>query len=322
MALTWTTTELIARVKLRARIPATESDGTADVDIVAYLNDALDEEVIPFITSHREEYYVLTEKINCTANNSRYRIPKRAIVNKLREIKYRIDQGTSVNGDYDLPMIAREHLQRYNSSSSDPAGFYLEDVDVVLVPENLNAGGSLIVSYYFRPSDLIQSTATRQITAVDTSTKTITIADIPSGWTTANKFDVHSQDSGAEIRIWSRAATTVSGTSIIFTNAIDGSEVGEKTPEVGDYVCLEGECFVPAIPKVLHPVLVRAAAASILRDHGDFEAAGAHSKHVDTTMSRYIRTFEDRVIGEPESVVNPGSVWYGGIGRNQGGTWG
>jgi hypothetical protein len=325
MPLTWNTTELVARVKLRARIPGTESDGTADSDIVSYLNDAMDEEIVPYILSHREDYYVLTEKINMVANTSRYRLPKRAIVNKIREIKYRNGTGTSPNDDYDLPIIAREHLDRWNSNSgtSGPGGFYFEDVDIVLVPENLNASGSIIVSYYFRPSDLVESTAVRKITVVNTSTKVLTVdSTVPAAWTTANKFDVHSPDSGGEIRMWSRSISDAGGVLVTFNDAIDGSVVGEKQPQVGDYLALEGECFVPQIPKVFHPVLVRAAAASILRDHGDFEAAEAHEKFTDKAFSRYVRVFEDRAVGEPESVVNPDSVWYGGVGRNRGGTWG
>ena len=324
MALVYTTDELLTTVKARAKIPNTQSDGTSDADLLRWLNEAMDTDILPFMISLREDYYVLTEKIDIVNGQERYRIPKRALGNKIREIKYRNSTSTTdASNDIDMNFISREHLSSWQGSSNSTGapGFFFEDVDICLAPSDFSGGGSLIVSYFFRPGDLVLLTEARRITAINASEQGINQVtldpDLPTGWTTSNLFDIHSQDSGAEIKAFSRSGS-LSTDKIVFLANIDGTEVGEKMPIIGDYVTLENEIVVPALPKVMHPVLAQSAVCSILESMGDYEGGGYQRKILNTMFDRMLELFKQRAEGEPSSVVNPDSVWYGGSNRYSG----
>jgi len=317
MALIYTADELITSVRNRAMVPNTGSVATADSDILQWLNETMKLEMVPFLTRVQEGYFVVTELITAAA---RVRIPKRAIGIKLSELKYR-PSGSGAEGDIDLSHISREDTQRFNySSATEPIGFYLEAVDIVLVPEGTAPGGNLVVPYYFRPGDLVSSTDYRKVTVVAGSIITID-STVPTSWTASSKFDVHSQDSGAEIKVWSASASTVGGTSITFSTSIDGSTTGTKAVAVDDYICLENNAAVPSLPLELHPMLAIATAAAILKSHGDFEGAGVLEGDLNRKMelaSEYLSTRND---GEVKVISGAGSVWWGGTGYIGRGAW-
>ena len=117
------------------------------------------------------------------------------------------------------------------------------------------------MSYFFRPGDLVTSSNYRIVEGVNLTTKTLTLnSNVLATWTTGKKYDVHSAESGAEIKLWSASVTTASAKTLIFTDAIDGSREGTAAVEVGDYVTLENEAAIPALPRELHPALAQAAA--------------------------------------------------------------
>lgn len=303
----YTSDQLIALVRRRSMAPNTGALASDDDSILEWLNETMKMDLLPFITSLRQDYLVVTEHISL-AGVKRTRVPKRASGIKVADLRFQPTGGT-VAENIDLQKIARENAWRYGTGDT-PRGFYFEAVDIVFVPDGAMTG-TLVCPYYFQPGDLVDSDNYRTVTAVSGSD--VTISDtIPSGWTTSNLFDVHSPDSGAEMRVWSATCSAVGGTTLTFTTAIDGSTQGTKAVAVGDYVCLEREAAVPALPRELHPLLGLCTAAQILNSHGDFEGAAvlqneiARSKDVLTNMLR------DRNENEVEVLVGAENVWNDG----------
>ncbi len=298
---------LIESVVNRAHCPKTRSSGTDDADILRCLNEELRTRLFPKLLKAREEYNVYSERIALVASTTRYRISKRAGGNRYRKIFY-------VNSSGERRRIHRaspELIDRYRSSDSSPQAFYLEGNHIVLVPDmNASASGELEVSYYWRPSDIVLVAETRIISAVNVLTGAVTCSSaLPGGWTDALYYDIHGPDSGAEIRVFNIKPSAIATPIITFAPAdINGSKFGKYVPLVGDYVCLAGECAIPALPAELHPLLALAAAKVLMQSQGDLEGAGAADTELKERLSEILATlFVDRTEGEPESLCNPHS---------------
>ncbi len=270
----FTAEELIAKVRDEARIPNTGSTGSEDQDILNRINEFLLAELYPAVMETQENYFVRTPATTLVASTSRYRIPARAMYQKARDIRLVDSDGNVVrvlthipDGDID---------ERYGSAdaSNSPSGFYLEGNEVVLWPP---IGGSpdeiLHIPFYFSPGELVLSTAVRIIESVDSTTSVTLTAEAPTAWTITDTFDAHSPNSGAEVKVWDRSVSVVSGTTITFSSVIDGSVQGDIALAAGDYICLAGEAGLPGIPKELHPAAALGAACVILEDDGDIESS-------------------------------------------------
>jgi len=275
MAKVFTSDELLTLARDIGKIPNTEAPGSADADLLGFMNLFLKDTMAPAIMDVREGYFDRQVRTTLVASTSRYRINPRAILGTLRDIRYINSSG------YRSPPLeqisAGEVDQAKDSDSATvPTGFYLEGDYIVLLPTlGSSVSGSLEQVVPLRPSELVLETNVRVVSAVNTGTKTITTsASVPAGWSTNDTFDVHSKYSGAELKCWDKVASTVSGTTITFTTDIAGTLTGEYAIEVGDYVCLAEEAAVPAIPKDMHEILALATAveftASVDLEHSQF----------------------------------------------------
>lgn len=308
MALTYTAEQIIDSLRLYGVVPDTGSQGTQDADLLRHLNEEMSLRMIPKLIEEHAEYYVTTTRIALVSNTLKYRLPSRAFMDKLRFISY-VDS----NGERDsqpLVEISPERRGDYDwSTTSRPSGYYLEGNYICVVGSSFS--GWLEISWFFRPGQLVKSTEARQVTAVDLVTKTVTFAtNVPASWSTTNLFDVHSKNSGAEVKVWDAAATTVSGTSIVFTAAIDGTTIGTHPIEVGDWVCLAEEAVVPAIPKDMHPMLVESTTVRVMAAKGDAEAVRIHSSLLEAPVQSFKNILENRVESKPTRIRgHRGLLW-------------
>jgi hypothetical protein len=308
---------LIATVRNRAVVGDTNAEGVRDADILRALNEELHTRLFPALVKIREEYNIATVRIPLVAGTSRYRVPTRAAGQRIRDVLY----CPSSDSRRLLTRVARESRGRYGTSSDEPSGWYLEWNHIVLVPEiGSTATGSLEVSFPVRPSEIVLVAETGVIQTVDTTTGVVNLlAARPAGFV-AGAYDIHSPSSGAELRVFDvTAALGPAADELTFTAAdINGSAYGKYVPQVGDYVCLAGECAIPPLPRELHPLLGLAGARSVLLANGDHQTAGEIEKELqarldDATMA----LLDDRVEGEPE-VISP-TYSFLGRGRARGG---
>lgn len=301
----YTSDKLLKSIRNLGMIPNTAVEGAEDADLLIHADEALRVHLLPRILKLKEEYYVVRERVSLVSGTARYRIPSHAILNKLREV-YHIDGSDR----FQLDMIPMEELHLYNGpGSGSPAGFIFEGNDVVLVPDKSPTyTGSIEYVYFFRPGDLVLAKNARQVTAVNLSSKIVTFGSaVPVGWDNADKFDIHSRHSGAEPKLWDQAATTVSGTQITFTGAIDGTVFGTKAVEVGDWVCLAGEAAVVGLPAEFQPLLSRAVALHFAEAIGDTAQAQIHGQILEKYFQELEKAAERRMESKP--------VRLGGRGR-------
>jgi len=298
----YTAETLIDYIRDQAAIPDTGALGFTDADILEKINSEMMGEVVPQIMAKREEFFVVTEEMTITSNQTRYRIPERASGGRLRDLELVVDSVRT-----QLDHIGRTERRRYPALGNGlPSAFFIEGQYIVLVPDvGSSTDGTLEVSYFFRPGDLVLSTETRIVSTVDTATKTVTLtANIPSGWTTANTFDVHSAWSGSEVKEWKLTASSVATNILTFTTEIDGSVAGRHPIEAGDYVCLNDEAALPGIPVEAQPLLAQAVIAKILEGQGDTEGlqlAAAKLQRQSKNLTTIIGG-DGRVEGRPKII--------------------
>lgn len=307
MAKIWTTEEEIIEVRRIGAFNDVESDGKTDADIINVLDLVTMDEMVPQLVRLQEEYLVRTQQVTTTANQLYVDLPSRAVANALRDISISDADGSNT---FYLPMITRENLPFYSTDSSDrPDGFFMEGDHIRLVPKS-SGGKLLILAYNFRPGQLVKSADYRKVVTVDSTTSITVDSTVPTGWSTTNLFDAHSAKSGAENRVFDYAASTVSGTAITFSAAIDGTATDTFAIEVGDYIVLAETAAVPALPREMHPILAQAAACRLLESDGDAIALEIGRQ----TLARQIKSFqvlgETRVDGKPHKTTNRNSFLH------------
>ena len=318
MARKYTADELIQLVRDEARIPDTAATGNADADILNRINETLTSYLYGLVMEVKEEYFLRTIRQDLSGTEERYKIPARAMSQKLRDVKW---AKTETDGYSALAHINVGDLDSAYSSqdtNSQPSAFYVEGNHVHLWPNLSGASGFIDMSFYFAPGDLVLQANVRTVTAVDVANKKITLnAAVPtsgsSTWDASALYDVHSPDSGAEIRKFEASCASVadpetSSPDITFDTAIDGSVFGEDPIEVGDYVCLTNEAALPGVPRELHPTVAKVAAANILEDEGDTQAFQAKTALSDRELFGYKRSIgalgrmENRVEAKPRYI--------------------
>lgn len=307
MALLYTAELLLETIRNVGAIPNAASLGSADADLLRHVNEALRGKIVPIIIQTREDYLAQSVRVG-VSGQTRFRIPNRAVGNRLRDVVYVDGAG---NRQLWTNPIAREDLAYYGSrGSGQPEGYFLEGNHLQLIPTGGAYSGSLELSFFMRPSALVPVEQTRKVEDVDTATGVVTLDDaVPASWTTEKLYDIHSPDSGAEVKFWDLVPTTITTPDITFSSVpIDGTTFGTVAVAIGDYVCLANECALLQVPDDLIPALAQAVALRIAISDGDTEMAKLHSGMLQDETQEARKVLENRIEGRPWRVRGRGGI--------------
>lgn len=286
--------DFINHVRNLAACGDTGSTGAEDTDLLAHADSALQNFLMPRLLNLREDYFVLRQRNPITAASTRYPLPARAAFNKLRDLWL-----ISPTGRVRLDLIYGENLNDYTITGNEqPGGYLLEGDYVVLVPEDAEYSGSLEFAFFQRPGNLVLSTDYRQIAGIAGNILTLSAA-APAAWTSSDLFDIHSNDSGAALKVWDQAAAGVSGLTLTLALPPDGSVYGTTPAEVGDYVVLAGKSALPCLPSELHGLLARATALQFAESSGDTARAQLHGSVLEKYFNETTKALEQRVESQP-----------------------
>ena len=180
MAKILTTCALVTTSLRRAMIPSDQSTFTT-CDIIDIMNEELGIHILPMVLRAHEEYYVIDEDQSLSACTIRYKIPYRAVGNKLRDVQFIDNAGTQ----YEMTRVSLEDRPEYqgNYTNNQFLTFYLENDSIVLM-QNQITNGSIRSSYYLRPNELVKDNRAGKITAITNPTICVTItsfANLVSG---------------------------------------------------------------------------------------------------------------------------------------------
>ncbi|MDQ3234741.1 MAG: hypothetical protein M3Q07_23290, partial [Pseudobdellovibrionaceae bacterium] len=272
------------QVTLKGELPDQKFE---DDEILAVAYDILTAEVQPLIVNLREEYYVKHLYHTIVAGQAAYRMPDRALGQKLREVKIKH------NGKLrDLPQIGVEDVGSVEIGT--PTAFWLESNYLNLYKTPATTEGQLDLSYYLQCSRPVVSTAAAQITNIDTGTGVLTAA-CPSTWTTSDTFDLTSRKNSGENLAMDLTATSVSGSSVTFAAADLPSGL-----TLGDFISLAGETFIIPIPDTAHSLLISMVVAELLHAMGSLNEAGVMEGKAERQKAALSALLKGRVTGAPK----------------------
>ena len=162
--------------------------------------------------------------------------------------------------------------------------------------------GPFKVYYFKRPLQLTNvSETTKQITAVDIATNTITVGGADPSWTTSTELNIVQsfQPFDSIENIFPVTAT--------FPDYVLPSV--EKV-SVGDWITRQGFSPIAQLPVEAQKTLVQATVVKVLESMGDREGMAAAEKKLEDNIASMFNVLTPRVDGSPKKIVNSGiSEW-------------
>lgn len=298
MARYLTADSLITDVKRRGMIPSTQKTFENE-DFLMFANQEMDIGVVPHVLSFHEEYYVSMVEIPITTE-TRYIIPSRAIGNKLREVRFKDDNGNL----YEMTQVAIEDEPyfQYSNMSGRFRSFSIEGNEIVLnvTPESNGLSGFLQIVFYIRPNTLVLESNVAKITAINTSTKTVTIDKFPSGFSGITTFDITSSKNPYNLVAIDVAPTTLPTSSSFF---ITFSSL-PKNLNIGDVVSVPEETSIVQAPLELHSMLSQRVVIRCLEALGDTQGVQNAMAKLTEMEQKTGSIIDNRVEGASKKVNN------------------
>lgn len=247
----FTSTGLIAQIKRRALIPTSQNLFT-ESDLIAMLNEELQNRVIPYILSVREDYFLTYDEYTQNGSTTEIDIPTNAIGNKINQVN--IYTATSDDSFFaSVPRLAVSQINDYFG------GYYIQGNKIKIFPQPITSG-QLRVYYYRRPSEIVATSRTAIISTVNTNTSIVCTTNLPANITTGAEIDIVSNNQPWDT-ITERTAGTVSSATI---NLADTTDI-----QANYYVASRGESPFAQIPQDTIPLLIQAVVVRALEYMGD-----------------------------------------------------
>lgn len=297
--------DLLAKIKRRAYVPVSQTTFT-DADLLEVATEEMRSVILPSILDTREEYYVFKDTSNALdgTRNQTFNIPYRAVGMQLREVS-----ATIGGSERNLPRLDLED-RVYEDIGGSLYGFDLTSNQINVRGTNQ---GTLNLYYYLRPGDLISASSARQITAVDSANRQVTVSSIVSGWDTSTVFDVIKGDPGFDYKAIDQAVSGVdSGTGIITFTEEFPTEAWKQFA-VGDWIVQAEYSPVPQIPLEWQEYLAEAVCCYIMESQGDAEAFARAQARKQELKKSAMSMISPRVDGQSKKIVprrNRGRNFY------------
>lgn len=262
-----TSEQIIASVLLRSGFPT--DNYFSNAEMLTIMNDEIKLVINPLIMTLQEEFLLQIKDYTIVAGAS-YRLPKRALGSKLRDVK--IFDGSNYRN---INRLFEE------DRAANPVGYYLNRNSLELSGEF--TAQTLRVTYYLAPSALVLTTSAATILTIDSATQ-VTVSSLPTNIAVNTQIDFVQSSGQYDLLDIDKTVTGVSGTTLTFAALPDGLAVG-------DYICVAGQSPVPTIPLDLHPVLVQAVLCSCLSSKKDkaLEVEGPKLKKLIDTMEAMLQ---------------------------------
>ena len=253
----FTSTGLIAQLKRRALVP-TSQNLFKNSDIIAMLNEELQNRIVPYVLAVREDYFLTYKEYVQDGSITEIDIPYDAIGNKINQINLY----TSTTDDSFFASIPRLTVSQINDYFG---GYYIEGNKIKIFPKPISSG-NLRIYYYRRPSEIVETNRTPIISTVNTNTSIICNINIPTNITTGTAIDIV-KNSQPWDTVKKTTAGTVSSATILLS---DTSDI-----EVGYYVCNRDESPFAQIPQDTIPLLIQAVYLRMMEYMGDTNGLNA-----------------------------------------------
>lgn len=281
--------KLLEQIKRKVFMPANQNT-FSDAEILEIAYDEIVNELLPAITSVREEYFVNIHDVTLDGSNTMntaFPIPSRAVGMALREVSV-------LQGNIERNMARRDIEDKaYTTGTGQSYSFRIENNNIYLFGSQ---NGSLRMYYNLRPSQLITTANASKVSEV-VSDNSIIVTSVLSGWITGTVLDIINHKSGYDVKGVSLTISGISGNTITFSEDLPVDVVA------GNWVALEDESPVPNIPQEFFQYLSQATAVHILESLGDTEAMELAAQRLSQMKINALRLISPRVEGQSKKFV-------------------
>lgn len=301
-----TTNGLIRSVRTRGSIPSDTATYTDEV-IIDILNEEIDVGLLSSIMTNSEEYLVTYSDVDIVTDVTKYKIPYRAVGNKLRDV-FLLDAG---NNFFECTRVSLEDQSGFNGMNTNYRAslnqFFVEGDGVVFRNTGLSNFTKIRFYYYLRPNKLVLEESSCQITAINPTTGVISVSNLPTSFSTLPEIDFIANKTPNKIISFDIAITAVS----LLTNPKTITLLAANIPSdlaVGDWVCKAEETPIPNIPTEWQPVLAQRTAVFLMESMGDTEGLGNAKTKLAQMEKSVIEMTDNRVEGAPQKIRNRNGV--------------
>lgn len=271
--------DLVELVQDRGRVPIASGDWTAAKIRKAISDEA--EALFPGVIATRGEYNLLTKIVPVVADTSKYRIPRRAFDNALREVWL---QEVSTARRIRVTELSAEELTQLRldmDETGTPKNFWIDDGCVQLYPvPDRSSEWNLHMRYHPRPSvlaaaadcmvgDLEQDVAPSYFTGLVEFT-----TQFPATWLNETKFDLVRASSPFSILAAELVGVPNASRLSIQFDAASRAMLPRDFEDGVDFVVLAGTTPFLNMPESIALPAALMAAASIIGPQGDSKLAG------------------------------------------------
>lgn len=295
-------TEMLSILRLNTLLP----DGAVDYPdsvLLRELNDALTTKFERLVTDADAGYWLQRQVYTTTAGSAILRMPPRSC--GLSKIE--LGDASSTPSYKRLPLLREGHADLYTAPDGAfgrPRFWVMRGDRIHLIPSP-DTAYSVRVSYYLRPSRLTPAQTDGYITAVNKTTRVVTLDVFPSGYTpsggsysvsvgNSGYFDIVNGRGWHEVQLVEQLGTRNATAQVTFAAGADLSSV-----DPGDYLRFNDQSEWPPLPDDFHRCLVDIATIKILIQLDFQSKASGFSQDVNGDIQRFTALIADRVVEEP-----------------------
>ena len=333
-------TDIITAAKRRIAIP-TNQVGYLPADLLAMLQETLDEVVWPELLGVREDFLIYEQILPLTDSNGTLYptniipIPTRAYGRKLRELKW-LDPSDNL---FNIPLVPYDDKDlilrnpQFTTVQRPASGFYIINDSFYILGQASTFSGSLVLAYPIKPPTLsISTTISAPVTKVTSSTvgavttSTFTYANLPyTDFETAvpaaaavSRIDIFRKSTGGPIALDIKVTRTG---QVVTTTDIDPDKMAEiqrfqdggfdatlGTLTAGFaadiYMCPSGTCNYAWIPPEMDVICTIALAMKYAEAQGDTEGLGVLEAYKVKALQELKKILGQRMDGETKKIAN------------------
>jgi hypothetical protein len=282
---TYTTTDLLNKVKLKGHVPTGNATFTP-ANIITLANDELQTPIIKQILSTRGGYYLTYQDYDIISSGL-YVIPGDAIAGALANVEL-VQEPTII------PVNILDESEQFstNSPTSTSYGCFMRGNYIQILP-TLNIGVARLW-FFKRPSKLIPTSEAAQVTAINGAV--LTVSSVPSTLAVGDDVDVLGDQPPFNI-LGEAAITDITGTDITLDGVI--SDVAQ-----GDWIALHNQTPVPQIPVEFRPLLEQRVVSKIYELQGYLDKMAASDKKLKELEESTFNLITPRIKSQTK-VINP-----------------
>lgn len=315
MNIDFTTAGTLDSIKFRAMIPASQLL-YQDADLLMILTEELHADIVPLLMAVREDYLVTNYDYTITPTQNAYPITPRAFGVKLKDVVLVNSSGFEISLPRSDPGTTKHQYSGVYPPYTYRRSFFFRDDKVIIFPDaTVLSAFTLRMKVYRRPNNLVLSTAAGHITAFNSTSKTITVGNLPSTWAITDTFDIVNGNPPFQSRGDDQAITALDTTNKIITL----SAALPTDLAVGDWIALSGQSPIAQIPYEVHNLLAQRGVIKILEGLKDSTGLQMAADVYKDMVDKFKLMVTPRADDSPKRIVR-GNILFGG-GRRRNAWW-